>query len=196
MQAIPIPHCHTTHNATLTSPHPSPPYHNPTDPVATTATNQRHLDMTTPALTHSHPATSPPTMSPLQSPPPQLTMPAPTCCKLPESAAATAAATRRRHHCPHPAASPLTPPTLMPPQRCHFCPHPTDAATNPTNSTSTPSQLPPPCLQATHIAATSTQSHPHPAASAPHLLPHFPGLHPSYYIVAACTFIGYIILHE
>jgi len=34
---------------------------------------------------------------------------------------------------------------------------------------------------------------PHPAASTPYLLPHFPSLHPSYYIVAACTFIS---LHE
>src|SRR6266702_2116145 len=196
MRAIPIPRRRTTHDATSTSPHPSPPYRNPTDPVATTAANRRHLDMATPALTRSHPAASPPTTSPLQSPPPQLAAPAPTCRKLPESAAATAAATRRRHHCPHPAASPPTPPTLMPPRRRHFRPHPADAATDSANSTSTPPQLPSPCPQATHLAAASTQSHPHPAESAPHLLPHFPGLHPSYYIVAACTFISYIILHE
>src|SRR6266702_4271521 len=132
MQAIPIPRRRTTHDATSTSPRPA-----------------------TPALTRPHPAASPPTTSPLQSPP-----------------------------------------TPTPPRRRHSCPHPADAATDPADSTSTPPQPPPPCPQATHLAAASTQSPPHPAASAPHLLPHFPGLHPSYYIVASCTFISYIILHE
>src|SRR6266702_2060674 len=196
MQAIPIPRRRTTHDATSTSPHPSPPYRNLTNPAATTAASRRHLDMATPTLTCPHPAASPPTTSPLQSPPPQLAAPAPTCRKPAKSAAATAAATRRRHHCPHPAASPPTPPTPMPPRRHHFRPHPADAATNATDSTLTPPQPPPLYSQATHLAAASTQSHPHPAASAPHLLPHFPSLHPSYYIVAACTFISYIILHE
>src|SRR6266702_113853 len=57
MQAIPIPHRRTTHDATLTSPHPSPPYRNLTDPVAMTTTNCRHLDPATPALTlpQAHP---------------------------------------------------------------------------------------------------------------------------------------------
>src|SRR6266702_2135281 len=90
---------------------------------------------------------------------------------------------RHRHTRPHPIAirptPPLRPPLIDVTSTGHTRPHP-----------------PPPCPQATHLAAASTQSHPHPAASAPHLLPHFPGLHPSYYIVAACTFISYIILHE
>src|SRR6266702_3705071 len=50
MQAIPIPRRRTTHDATSTSPHPSPPYRNLTDPAATTAANRRHLDTATPAL--------------------------------------------------------------------------------------------------------------------------------------------------
>src|SRR6266702_1975291 len=86
MQAIPIPRRRPTHDATSTSPHPSPPYRNPTDPAATTAANRRHLDTATPALTRPHPAASPPPTSPLQSPP-------------------TPTPPRPRHSCPHPAAS-------------------------------------------------------------------------------------------
>src|SRR6266571_5202760 len=60
MQAIPIPRRRTTHDATSTSPHPSPPYRNPTDPAATTAAPRRHLDTATPALTPPTPQPTPP----------------------------------------------------------------------------------------------------------------------------------------
>src|SRR6266702_2827375 len=74
MQAIPIPRRRTTHDATSTSPHPSPPHRNPTHPPPPPATTalallqaprplrrRRHLDVATPALTPPTPQPTPPT---------------------------------------------------------------------------------------------------------------------------------------
>src|SRR6266702_3279516 len=140
--------------------------------------------------THDATSTSPHPPPPCRKPTPHVTATIPaTSTRRTRPHLPQARRVRSRYsHC-HSTSPPL-------PSPCCKSTDPADAATDPADSTLTPPQPPPPCPQATHLAAALTQSHPHPGASAPHLLPHFPGLHPSYYIVTACTFISYIILHE
>src|SRR6266571_5003676 len=133
MQAIPIPRRRTTHDATSTSLHPSPPYRNPTDPAATTAANRRHLDIATPALTlpqthrprhHYNPrhlnSPHPPPLA-ARSPSPQPPQPLPldvattTLTLLHVRRPRRRRNRRRRHHHnrPHPTRKP---PTSLPPR--------------------------------------------------------------------------------
>jgi len=159
MQAIPIPRRRTTHDATSTSLHPSPPYRNPTDPAATTAANRRHLDIATPALTlpqthrprhHYNPrhlnSPHPPPLA-ASSPSPQPPQPLPLDVATTTLTLLQVRRPRRHLDIATPirmswelgAAAP-TPPTPQP--------------TSPT-----PPQPPPPYPQATHLAAASTPSH-------------------------------------
>src|SRR6266702_4435002 len=144
--------------------------------------------------TRPHPAANPPTTSPLQFPPPQLAVPAPTFRKLAESAAATAAATRRRHHHSHPAVSPPLPPSPTPTSTSPPPPSPSRRRNRrrrrhldtTTTAPTLPASHPPRCRLDT-IAPALCSKRTTPAPTLP--------WSPSYYKVAACTFISYIILH-